>query len=106
MNIALATCSGDDKEFVFRVTEEAMRAYVEEAFGSWDADEQRRRLYELFDTSAYSLVVVDGVRAGILAVENQLKRTPGGVKGDSYGCPRSTRTSQPRAVSEAGKGTS
>jgi hypothetical protein len=23
MNIALATCSGDDKEFVFRVTEEA-----------------------------------------------------------------------------------
>ena len=71
MRIALAPCSADDKDFAFQVTERAMRAYVEQAFGVWDADKQRRRLDESFDTSTYSLVIVDRERAGILVVENR-----------------------------------
>jgi len=48
-----------------------MRAYVEEAFGSWDADLQRRRSVESFDPDTYRLVVIDEVRAGILVVEDR-----------------------------------
>jgi GNAT superfamily N-acetyltransferase len=71
MHVALVPCSTGDKGFAFRVTEEAMRAYVEEAFGVWDANDQRRRLEESFDPSIYRLIVVDRVRAGILAVEDR-----------------------------------
>jgi Acetyltransferases len=71
MHVALVPCSTDDKDFAFRVTEEAMRAYVEEAFGVWDVNAQRRRLEKSFDPSTYSLIVVDRVRAGILAVEDR-----------------------------------
>jgi hypothetical protein len=67
MHVALVPCSTGDKDFAFRVTEEAIRAYVEEAFGVWDASDQRRRLEESFDPSIYRLIVVDRVRAGILA---------------------------------------
>ena len=71
MQIDVLPCSPDDREFVLRVTEEAMRAYVEDAFGSWDADVQRRHLEESFDPATYSLIVIDEVRAGILVVEDR-----------------------------------
>src|SRR5262245_16546411 len=48
-----------------------MRSYVEEAFGSWDSDNQRRRSDESFNLATYSLVMVDGVRAGLLVVEGR-----------------------------------
>ena len=71
MEVRLAPCSTADKDFVFRVTEAAMRSYVEEAFGSWEADAQRRRSEASFDLATYRLVVVDDVRAGILVVEDR-----------------------------------
>jgi GNAT superfamily N-acetyltransferase len=67
----LLPCSIDDRDFVLRVTEEAMRTYVEQAFGSWDADVQRRRLDESFDPATYSLIMIEDVRAGILVVEDR-----------------------------------
>jgi GNAT superfamily N-acetyltransferase len=71
VQIDVLPCSPDDREFVLRVTEETMRAYVEDAFGSWDADVQRRHLEESFDPATYSLIVIDEVRAGILVVEDR-----------------------------------
>jgi GNAT superfamily N-acetyltransferase len=71
VQIALLPCSPDDRDFVLRVTEEAMRTYVEEAFGSWDADAQRRHLEESFDPASYRLIVIDDERAGILVVEDR-----------------------------------
>jgi GNAT superfamily N-acetyltransferase len=71
VQIDLLPCSPDDRDFVLRVTEEAMRAYVEEAFGSWDADVQRRHLEQSFDPATYSLIMIDEVRAGILVVEDR-----------------------------------
>jgi hypothetical protein len=71
VQIDLLPCSPDDRDFVLRVTEEAMRTYVEEAFGSWDADVQRRHLEESFDPASYRLIVIDEVRAGILVVEDR-----------------------------------
>ena len=43
MQIDFLPCESDDTEFVLCVTEVTMRGYVEEAFGSWDADVQRRQ---------------------------------------------------------------
>lgn len=71
MHIGLLTCSADDREFVFRVTEDAMRSYVEQAFGSWDHDAQRRRSDESFDVASYRVIAVDDVPAGILVVEDR-----------------------------------
>ena len=56
---------------MFRVTEEAMRAYVEEAFGSWDSEVQRQHLEKSFDPVTYRLIVIDKIRAGILMVEDE-----------------------------------
>ena len=71
MQVGLLPCAAEDKDFVFRVTEEAMRSYVEEAFGSWQPDSQRRRSEESFNLATYRLVAVDDVRAGILVVEDR-----------------------------------
>src|SRR4026207_2024441 len=71
LDLALQPCSTDDKAFILRVTEEAMRVYVEQTYGSWDASEQRSRLDQLFDPSTYRLILVDGVQAGLLVVEDR-----------------------------------
>jgi GNAT superfamily N-acetyltransferase len=71
MNLALTPCTPADRDFAFIVTEAAMRVYVEQAFGPWDADDQRRRFDEVFDSATYQRIVVDGVPAGILAVEDR-----------------------------------
>lgn len=71
MEITIEPSTIDDRDFAFRVTEEAMRTYVEQAFGSWDRDAQKRRSHEAFDPATCSLVVVDRERAGILVVEDR-----------------------------------
>jgi ribosomal protein S18 acetylase RimI-like enzyme len=71
MDIVLEPCTASDADFAFRVTEETIRTYVEQAFGSWDVGVQRRRCDESFDPTTYRVIVVDGVRAGILAVEDR-----------------------------------
>ena len=53
--ITTVRLSDDGNELTVE-TEEAMRAYVEAAFGLWDANDQRRRFDEVFDPSIYSLL--------------------------------------------------
>jgi len=71
VQIELIPCSDDDRDFAFRVTEEAMRAYVEEAFGAWDSLAQRQRLADSFNPAVWNLVLVGDVRAGILVVDDR-----------------------------------
>ena len=71
MHVALVPCSADDKDFAFLVTEETMRAYIERAFGAWEAEVQRQHLDESFDPATHSLIVVDAARAGLLVVEDR-----------------------------------
>jgi GrpB-like predicted nucleotidyltransferase (UPF0157 family)/ribosomal protein S18 acetylase RimI-like enzyme/predicted nucleotidyltransferase len=71
VQIDLVPCSQDDRDFAFRVTEESMRSYVEEAFGAWDSVAQRRRLDDSINPSSWNVVLVDDVRAGILVVEDR-----------------------------------
>jgi ribosomal protein S18 acetylase RimI-like enzyme len=70
MNVALEPFTTDDREFAFRVTEATMRTYVEQTFGQWDANDQRRRFDEN-DPTMCQLIVVDGIRAGILVVDDR-----------------------------------
>ena len=70
MDIELAPFTTADRDFAFHVTEATMRTYVEEVFGHWDANDQRRRSDDN-DPANCRLIVVDGVRVGILVVEDQ-----------------------------------
>jgi GNAT superfamily N-acetyltransferase len=71
MRVALTSCTPADKEFAFTVTEAAMRVYVEQAFGPWDPNDQRRRFDEVFNAATYQRIMVDEVPAGILVVEDR-----------------------------------
>jgi GNAT superfamily N-acetyltransferase len=71
MNVALTPCTPADRDFAFTVTEAAMRVYVEQAFGPWDPEDQRRRFDEAFDPATYQRIVVNGAPAGILVVEDR-----------------------------------
>jgi hypothetical protein len=66
MDVTLAPFTPDDRDFAFHVTETTMRTYVEQAFGHWDANQRRRS--DENDPAMCRLIVVDGVRAGILVV--------------------------------------
>jgi GNAT superfamily N-acetyltransferase len=70
MDIVLAPFTTDDRDFAFHVAEATMRAYVEQAFGHWDGNDQRRRSDEN-EPAICRIIVVDGVRAGILVVEDR-----------------------------------
>src|SRR5438067_1145665 len=71
MTIELRPCTAADKPFVYEVTEAAMRPYVEEAFGSWDASAERRRSNAAFNPATCRIIVVDGTPAGVFAVETR-----------------------------------
>lgn len=70
MNITLEPASPADEAYVFQVTDETMRQYVEQTFGVWDPDFQRRRSREMFDPETCRIVVADRQRAGLLVVED------------------------------------
>ena len=70
MDVTLAPFTAEDRDFAFYVTEATMRAYVEQAFGRWDPEDQRRRSDEN-DPGSCRLILVDGVRAGILVVDDR-----------------------------------
>jgi ribosomal protein S18 acetylase RimI-like enzyme len=68
MHVVLQRVGLDDVGFAFEVTEAAMRAYIEQTWNAWDANLQLENNAKSFDTSTHHLVLVDGQRAGILAV--------------------------------------
>ena len=66
--IALRPAQDVDREFCFRVTERAMRSYVEQTFGRWDAERQRERHANDFAASRPDIVSFHGVDVGIWLV--------------------------------------
>jgi ribosomal protein S18 acetylase RimI-like enzyme len=56
-------------QFVYEVTEKAMRCYVEQTFGTWIPEAQREIIGKSFDANTHQIVLVDDEPAGILAVE-------------------------------------
>ena len=59
----------EDVAFAFDVTETAMREYVEATWGPWIVEQQRELHANSFDLQTHSVVVLDGVPSGILAVQ-------------------------------------
>lgn len=69
MDIKLEPASKGDIEFCFQVTEKVMRGYVEQTWGTWDAQEERRKYTSRFCPEYYWIIVVGGQRAGIMEYE-------------------------------------
>lgn len=68
MRVVLQPVDADDVGFAYDVTEAAMRAYVEQTWNVWDVTLQLENNAKSFDPSTHQIVLVDGNRAGIVAV--------------------------------------
>jgi hypothetical protein len=67
--IALRQAKETDAEFVYRVIETTMRAYVEQIWGSFSEDYNRKNVAESIDAGIYSVIELDSQDIGALAVE-------------------------------------
>jgi GNAT superfamily N-acetyltransferase len=59
----------DDLELAYRITENAMRPYVEATWGSWIEEDQRAKHALHYQSETHQLVLVDSQEVGLLAVE-------------------------------------
>ncbi|MFN8523324.1 MAG: GNAT family N-acetyltransferase [Chloroflexota bacterium] len=66
--VGLRPATDGDIELVYRITEDAMRGYVEATWGRWESDEQREYCRRSFSTGTHRIVQVDGEDVGVLAV--------------------------------------
>ena len=66
-SLELSPASASDLDFVYRVTEAAMRAYVEKTWGIWEHRLQRKTVSDSFDTKTHQIISRSGERIGILA---------------------------------------
>jgi ribosomal protein S18 acetylase RimI-like enzyme len=68
MQWTLRPTTADDRDFLFALHRAAMRPYVDATWG-WDDAEQARMFDQNFDPASHEIVRLDGVDAGMLAVE-------------------------------------
>lgn len=69
-HVALRPATGDDAEFFFSLHKCALGPYVDQVWG-WDDDEQRALLTGRLVLDRVRVIVVDGVDAGRLDVEER-----------------------------------
>jgi GNAT superfamily N-acetyltransferase len=69
-DVALRPATADDAEFFFALHERSLGPYVDQIWG-WDDDEQRAYLTTHLDLDRVRVIVVDGVDAGRLDVEER-----------------------------------
>jgi ribosomal protein S18 acetylase RimI-like enzyme len=69
-DVALRPATTDDAEFFFALHERSLGPYVDQIWG-WDDDEQRAYLTTHLDLDRVRVIVVDGVDAGRLDVEER-----------------------------------
>ncbi len=71
MSLSYRPAAPADFDFLFHLHEQAMRAMVELAFGSWDPDWQLAYFRENFDPSLLRVIQWDGQDAGLLYVQER-----------------------------------
>jgi ribosomal protein S18 acetylase RimI-like enzyme len=71
MKLEYRPAAPDDFEFLFLLHEAAMRPYVEEAFGPWQADWQRAYFRARFDLAGQYLILFEGQDVGALHVQER-----------------------------------
>lgn len=67
--VELRPATRADLDFAAAALEASMRAFVEAAYGAWNAAEQRALFARSFDLASHRIVRCDGADAGVLAVE-------------------------------------
>lgn len=67
--IALRQAKITDAEFIYRVVETTMRVYVEQIWGSFSEDYNRKNVAESLASGIYSVIQYEGQDIGALAVE-------------------------------------
>jgi ribosomal protein S18 acetylase RimI-like enzyme len=69
MRVELRPATPDDMPFAYEVTEATMRRYVEQTFGPWIPEVQKKIIGKTFDPNTHQIVTVNGEAAGILVLE-------------------------------------
>jgi len=69
--IELRPANGRDVDFIARLIELTMRAYVEATWGAFDPERTRRTVAQTVGSGHYSIVRLDGRDIGALAVERE-----------------------------------
>jgi GNAT superfamily N-acetyltransferase len=69
MHWALRSLAADELALLYDITHAAMGSYVERAYGVWDEAVQRRNCAQSAAEIALQVIVVDGVAAGVLGVQ-------------------------------------
>jgi ribosomal protein S18 acetylase RimI-like enzyme len=69
--LRLRAAKADDQALTYVITEDAMRGYVEQTWGRWDPDEQRRKHADDFTPATHRIVLVGDKAAGLVALEDQ-----------------------------------
>ena len=67
--ITLRQAQAEDGEFVYRLVETTMRAYVEQIWGSFNEEYNRRGIAEEIASGIYSIIECEAQDIGALAVE-------------------------------------
>jgi len=67
--LRLRDATEDDLQITYEITEDAMRGYVEETWGSWDPEEQQQKHRVNFTPETHRVLVVEDEVAGFVAVE-------------------------------------
>ena len=68
--LRLRDATEDDLQITYEITEDAMRGYVEEAWGIWDSEEQQQKHRLNFTPETHRIVLVEDEVAGFVAVED------------------------------------
>lgn len=67
----LISCSAADLAVTYEITKEAMGPYVQQTWGRWDEEEERRKHEQNYRPETHRLVLVAGQVAGLIAVEDE-----------------------------------
>jgi ribosomal protein S18 acetylase RimI-like enzyme len=67
----LREVTDDDHDFLFDVMKASYFDHVVATWGSWDEEDQRRRFQRRFASGNDRIILVDGERVGVLAVEER-----------------------------------
>ena len=70
-DIRLREAVAADADFVYRVVETTMRAYVEQVWGSFSEETNRENISKSIASRIYSIIEADGRDIGVFAVERE-----------------------------------
>jgi ribosomal protein S18 acetylase RimI-like enzyme len=71
MQTTLRTACPADAEFIYRLVDSTMRSYVEQIWGQFNDEYNRKQVADQIAAGIYSIVLVDGNEIGAVAVERE-----------------------------------